>query len=72
MKVKIKLNNKVIKILNSLKNNPKESYSVLLDRMADKYKDRDFLLRTSDILSNPRLLREIADSMEYYQRVMSN
>ena len=64
----IQLDENVKKKLDALKVHPRESYNELLNRMADAYDvDKECLVETIEIMSDPDLMRSIAKSIENFK-----
>jgi predicted CopG family antitoxin len=65
----IQVNDDVKKKLDNLKVHPRESYNELLERMAQGFDiDKESLVETIEIMSDPDLMRSIAKSVEQFKK----
>lgn len=66
----IQLDERTKNMLDKLKVHHRESYNELLQRMIDVYQlsaDREQLVETLEIISDPEAMREIAEALEDYE-----
>lgn len=66
----IQLDERTKELLDKLKVHHRESYNELLQRLVYVYKsgvDREQLVETLEIISDPEAMREIAEALEDYQ-----
>ncbi len=66
----IQVDEKVKKQLDKLKVHNRETYNELLERLIDVYGagDKESLIETIEVLSNPQTMRAIAQGLEEYRR----
>ena len=66
----IQIDEIVKKKLDSLKEHKRETYNELIKRMIDGFSDSDkeSLTETIEIISDPKLMREIAEGIEQYNK----
>jgi hypothetical protein len=70
----IQLDEKTKLMLDKLKVHYRESYNELLWRMVEVYqngKDRESLVETLEVMSDPQAMREIAEALEDYDNKKS-
>ena len=64
----VQIENKLKERLNHLKIHPRESYNDLISRLIDSYSpevaSKDSLIETLEILSDPEMMRGIAQGLE--------
>ena len=68
----IQLDEHTKNLLNNLKRHHRESYNELLRRLIEVYQsgaDRENLIETLEIMSDPSAMRDIAEGIEAYQAV---
>ena len=66
----IQLDEHTKNLLNNLKRHHRESYNELLSRLIEVYQsgaDRENLIETLEIMSDPSAMRDIAEGIEAYQ-----
>lgn len=66
----IQLDENTKKLLDNLKVHYRESYNELIQRLIEVYKngaDRENIVETLEILSEPEMMREIASGIEAYE-----
>ncbi|HLC54071.1 MAG TPA: antitoxin VapB family protein [Candidatus Nanoarchaeia archaeon] len=66
----IQLDEHTKNLLNNLKRHHRESYNELLRRLIEVYQsgaDRENLIETLEIMSDPSAMRDIAEGIEAYQ-----
>ncbi len=66
----IQLDEKTKDLLDKLKVHHRESYNELLKKLIEVYQsgaDREQLVETLEIISDPKAMREIAESLEDYE-----
>lgn len=69
MATTIQVDERVKRKLDALKVHPRESYNELLDRMAAGFDaDKESLVETIEIMSDPETMRRLARSMEQFKR----
>lgn len=66
----IQIDEKLKEKLDGLKIHYRETYNELLSRLVNSAKniDRESLIETIEILSDPETMREIAEALENYER----
>jgi len=66
----IQLNESTKKMLDKLKIHHRESYNELLRRLAKNYaqEDKESLIETIEVLSDPEAMRDIAQGLEDYEK----
>ena len=67
----IQLDEKTKSLLDNLKTHHRESYNELLQKLIRVYKggaNRENLVETLEIISNPDEMREIAEAIEEYEK----
>ena len=70
MVTSIQLDERTKVLLDKLKIHHRESYNELLQRIIEVYahgSDRESLVETLEVISNPQVMREIAEGMEEFQ-----
>ncbi len=66
----IQLDEKTKELLDKLKVHHRESYNEILQRLIEVYQsgaDREQLVETLEIISDPKAMREIAEALEDYE-----
>lgn len=65
----IQIDEKLKKKLDELKNHQRETYNELIERLMSHYKsDRESLIETLEVLSDPQLMRGIKEALEEEKR----
>lgn len=70
MATTIQLDEGTKQLLDKLKVHHRESYNELLQRLIEVYQsggDREQLIETLEVISDPEAMREIAESLENYE-----
>lgn len=70
MATTIQINEDTKKVIDKLKIHHRESYDELIKRLAENYSesDKEGLVETVDILSDPETMRDIAKGIEDYEK----